>query len=30
MCKLDEGRQSGEQEGWISSEKVRRIFTDNR
>lgn len=30
MCKLDEGRQSGEQEGWISSEKVRRKFTDNR
>ena len=30
MCKLDEGRQSGEQEGWISSENVRRKFTDNR
>ena len=30
MCKLDEGRQSGEQEGWISSENVIRKFTDNR
>ncbi|WP_028515308.1 type II toxin-antitoxin system prevent-host-death family antitoxin [Ruminococcus flavefaciens] len=29
MCKLDEGRKSGEQEGWISSDDVRRKFTAN-
>ena len=29
MCKLDEGRKSGEQEGWISSADIRRKFTAN-
>lgn len=26
MCKLTEGRRSGEEEGWISSEDVRKHF----
>lgn len=29
MCKLDEGRKSGEQEGWISSDDVRSKYTTN-
>lgn len=28
MCALSEGRQSGEKEGWISSEDVRKHFQD--
>ena len=30
MCKLDEGRKSGEQEGWISSDDVRKHFGAKR
>ena len=26
MCELDEGRKSGEEEGWIPSEDVREHF----
>ena len=26
MCELAEGRRSGEEEGWISSEDVRNHF----
>lgn len=26
MCELAEGRKSGEEEGWISSEEVRKHF----
>ena len=28
MCELSEGRRSGEEEGWISSEDVRSHFRD--
>ena len=28
MCELSEGRRSGEEEGWISSEDVRNHFRD--
>ena len=28
MCELSEGRKSGEEEGWISSEDVRSHFRD--
>lgn len=28
MCELAEGRRSGEEEGWISSEDVRNHFRD--
>lgn len=28
MCALSEGRQSGEKEGWISSEDVQKHFQD--
>ena len=28
MCELAEGRRSGEEEGWIAAEDVRRHFTE--
>ena len=30
MCAISEGRQSGEIEGWISSEDVRKHFQDRK
>lgn len=30
MCALSEGRKSGEKEGWISSEDVRKHFRDRK
>ncbi len=28
MCELEEGRRSGEEEGWISAEDVRKHFKE--
>ena len=30
MCELEEGRKSGEQQGWIAAEDVRNHFFRNR